>query len=485
MNKSNGLIGAVLAALILSGCGGGGEGSGFGFPPGSVFTLGGTLSGLSGCGLTLQNNGVDNGSGTLPCAAKGSGVLLGGLLLSSGMAYNVTVKTQPTWPRQVCVVANGMGTIGNADVTTIEVTCTTLPGRFIYLANGGSSNISGFSIDAASGALTSIAGSPFPAGNVPYSVTVDPSGKFAYVANQGDGSVSAFAINTTSGALTTVSGSPFAAGSFPQSVTVDPSDRFVYVTNGNAGNVSAYTINAASGALTAVVGSPFAAGNSPYAVTVYAPKFGYNAAANAFAYVANGGSNDISAYTIDGVSGALTPVSGSPFAAGNGPRSITVDPSGPVTSSPTGVVSVDPAGKFAYIANAASNSISAYSINGNTGALTAVSGSPFPAGNTPYSAAVDPSAKFLFVANHVSNNISAYTITMSGALSALNGAPLAAGSAPSSVILDPSDKFLYVANTSSGNISVYTVDAASGTLALVSGSPVATGSLPYSIAVAD
>ena len=484
MNKSSALPGVALAAVTLTGCGGGGGGSGFGFPPGTVFTLGGTVSGLSGCGLTLQNNGVDNGSGSLPCAARGSGVLLGGLLLPSGTAYNVTVKTQPTRPRQICVVTNGIGTIGNADITTIAVTCTTLPGRFVYVANGGSSNISAYSINATSGELTAIAGSPFPAGNVPYSVAVDPSGKFAYVANQGDGSVSAFAVDATSGALTTVSGSPFAAGPFPQSVTVDPSDRFVYVTNGNAGNVSAYTINAGSGALTAVVGSPFAAGNSPHAVTVYSPKFGYNATANAFAYVANGGSNDISAYTINGVTGALTAVGGSPFAAGNGPRSVALDPSGPVTSSPTGVGTVDPSGKFAYVANANSNNISAYTINGNTGALTAVSGSPFAAG-VPYSAAVDPAVKFLFVTNEVSNSISAYTINTSGALTAVSGAPFAAGSAPWSVTVDPSGKFVYVANASSSNISVYAIDAASGMLTVVTGSPFAAGSLPYSIAVGD
>jgi DNA-binding beta-propeller fold protein YncE len=43
-------------------------------------------------------------------------------------------------------------------------------------------------------------------------------------------------------------------------------------------------------------------------------------------YVANSGSNDISAYTIDPTSGALTPVAGSPFAAGVNPSSIRVFP---------------------------------------------------------------------------------------------------------------------------------------------------------------
>ena len=41
-------------------------------------------------------------------------------------------------------------------------------------------------------------------------------------------------------------------------------------------------------------------------------------------------------YTINGNTGALTAVNGSPFGAGSGPRSVAVDPSGPVTTSPDG-----------------------------------------------------------------------------------------------------------------------------------------------------
>ena len=170
--------------------------------------------------------------------------------LANGAAYNVTVKAQPANPSQTCVVTNGMGTIAGANITNIVVTCTTNADRFVYVANGGSNNISAYAINAANGALTAISGSPFPAGNVPYAIAVDPSGKFAYVANQGGGNVSAFAIDGTSGALTPVNGSPFATGPVPFSVAVDPSSRYVYVTNGSSGNVSVYTINPSSGALT-------------------------------------------------------------------------------------------------------------------------------------------------------------------------------------------------------------------------------------------
>ena len=53
------------------------------------------------------------------------------------------------------------------------------------MANYFSDNISAYEIDAATGGLTAVAGSPFAAGLGPYAITVEPSGKFAYVANAG------------------------------------------------------------------------------------------------------------------------------------------------------------------------------------------------------------------------------------------------------------------------------------------------------------
>ena len=191
--------------------------------------------------------------------------------------------------------------------------------------------------------------------------------QFVYVANRGSNNVSAYSI-AANGALTPVPGSPFASsGNFPTSVTVNPAGTFAYVSNeGNIiispkNNVSAYSIGA-NGALTPVAGSPFAAGGYPTSVSINP--------AGTFAYVSNSGSNNVSAYSI-GANGALTPVPGSPFAAGTGPTSVTVNP----------------AGTFAYVANNGSNNISAYSIGAN-GALTPVAVSPFVAGNLPTSVVV-------------------------------------------------------------------------------------------------
>jgi large repetitive protein len=84
-----------------------------------AFALRGTVSGLVGTGLVLQNDGGDD----LPISADGPFGFP--TPIASGMAYNITVKTQPSGPSQACTVTNGSGTIGSADVTDVTVTCAT------------------------------------------------------------------------------------------------------------------------------------------------------------------------------------------------------------------------------------------------------------------------------------------------------------------------------------------------------------------------
>jgi hypothetical protein len=82
------------------------------------FDVGGTVSGLAGSGLRLQN-----GSATFEIAANGAFMLP--TSLPQGSPYSVTVAGQPANPTQVCTVVNGSGTIGTADVSNLEVTCVT------------------------------------------------------------------------------------------------------------------------------------------------------------------------------------------------------------------------------------------------------------------------------------------------------------------------------------------------------------------------
>jgi hypothetical protein len=81
----------------------------------SLYPIGGTVSGLSGT-VVLQDNGGDN----LSMTANGSFTFR--TSLTSGAAYNVTVQSNPSG--QSCSVANGSGTVGSANDTSIAVTCT-------------------------------------------------------------------------------------------------------------------------------------------------------------------------------------------------------------------------------------------------------------------------------------------------------------------------------------------------------------------------
>lgn len=82
----------------------------------AAYAVGGTVSGLTGTGLALQNNGGD----TLAVAAAATAFTFGTELLDLA-AYAVTVYTQPTG--QICTVTNGSGAIAAADVTNVAIDC--------------------------------------------------------------------------------------------------------------------------------------------------------------------------------------------------------------------------------------------------------------------------------------------------------------------------------------------------------------------------
>jgi uncharacterized repeat protein (TIGR01451 family) len=80
--------------------------------------VGGTIVGLLGSGLVLSlNNGVE----PLPVVAGGSFVFA--TTLAVGEAYSVSIDIQPQNPAQTCVIVNGSGTMGAADVNDVVVNC--------------------------------------------------------------------------------------------------------------------------------------------------------------------------------------------------------------------------------------------------------------------------------------------------------------------------------------------------------------------------
>ena len=174
-----GPAGTVLATVIPT----------LGEPPAATFSVGGTVSGLTGTGLALQNNGAD----TLAVAADGPFTFLTELTDTS--SYAVTVSTQPAG--QTCSVTNGSGTIATADVTNVTVTCVTdvIP---TYSVGGTVSGLTGAGLalqNNGGDTLSIAADGPFTFGtelvdSTAYAVTVStqPAGQTCSVTN-GSGTI--------------------------------------------------------------------------------------------------------------------------------------------------------------------------------------------------------------------------------------------------------------------------------------------------------
>jgi 6-phosphogluconolactonase (cycloisomerase 2 family) len=304
-----------------------------------------------------------------------------------------------------------------------------------------------------------------------------------YVSDFLNNTVEGFTANATTGALSAIAGSPFSLGGTPPGAgglsPIVPAGTYLYAADLNAGKVAGFAFDSASGKLTAVPGSPFAAGNTPVQ-TVQAGSQGK------FLYVSNlnDSAGGISAYSIDFNTGALSPITGSPFAtsaAGSfpGPSALLVN------------------GNFLYVALAgtvnANNKIVAFAIDPNTGVLSSVAGSPFLTGADPLYMTLVPVTtvgfqSLLYTANIQDNTISAFTVnTNTGVLTPVNGSPYSgastlAGLAVTSTATSAGNFFLYAADQA-GYVRGYTVDSGSGALTPISGSPFTAGNSPVLLTV--
>ena len=498
--ESNATVGRLLIsclAIALAACGGGGGGA-------TSYSVGGTVTGVTGTGLVLQNSGGDN------LAVSGNGPFMFATKLFTGTPYAVSVLTQPTGPSQTCAVSNAHGVVSSSNVTNVAVTCTinayTVGGNVtgylgtgLVLRNNGGDDLPvfatgngpfTFATSVASGAAYSVTIYKQPStqncmlmnGTARGTVSTAPIttvyvicayvGSFLYAANLGDHSISAYSIDATTGALTAVPSSPYAGALKASYVAAEPRGKFLYALDNENGalgiaapGIDVYSVDAASGALTVVAGSPFPTDAGAFAIAIHPT--------SRLAYTANINSMSVSAYTLDYVTGAVGPVAGSPFPSGTSPWSITIDAKG----------------KFAYTANNGGDA-SAYAIDAMTGALNQVVGSPFKAGSGPNSISVDPRGKFAYVANNASNDVSAFTVDANtSALTALAGSPYPAGLNPTATAIDPGGTFLYVANANGGavqganNVSAYVIDANTGALKPIPGSPFTTATLSVALAI--
>jgi len=359
-------------------------------------------------------------------------VVLAGLSLScssySGTAIpdHIAYVTLPATGNVLLLHISGSTGVITAGAQTPQVEGTSPNGlallpskKFLYAVNSRANTISIFNV-ASDGTLT-FNGTPAPAGSGPDAAVIDPTGKYLLVTNNFSNDVSVFSIDPASGVLSEVPGSPFFANTDPTEILITPSGQSVYVTNPLIGMVTAFSFS--NGVLTQVPGSPVFSGAGAYGLAVDG--------SGRFLYVANPSASNssvptignISGFNIDPVTGALSPILGSPFTstAGIGPTALTVDSFG----------------KFVYaVTPGSSSSIWCFAITPTNGQLVAVTNSPFSLAAGGLFALIDRNGNHFYIGSPTANGIEGYSYNPStGAPTVITGSPFSTGTAPGKMVI--------------------------------------------------
>lgn len=409
----------------------------------TTYGIGGTVGGLVGTGLVLQNNGADDK------ALTSNGAFAFATPIAVGGNYSVSVLTQPS--ASTCTVQNGTGT-ANATVTNVAVTCVSA-GPLALVANSGSvtgvNGLSVYRVNQTTGALSLL--NNVSAGNTPHAVAVTPNGLFAYVSNQMEGSVSAYGIDNATGVLTPLRGR---YSNNPAGLAMDRLGRYLWVANFGYTTLSGFAI-AADGTLTPVTGSPLNSTYTlPYAIVAHPVAD--------FVYVAYQSSSlPVSVYSVDSATGALTLQ-----------QTLTN-----VISSATGVV-IDPSGRFLYVNDV--GGVCSFAIHATTGLLTAKG--CIGVGGATYALAIHPTGDYIYVPTS-SNEVAVYAVNLATGTLTQVGTPATVGNNPRGVTVNAAGTFLYVTNYISNDVSAFSISAGGATLTPI-GAAVAAGSNPQGIAVA-
>jgi 6-phosphogluconolactonase (cycloisomerase 2 family) len=326
-------------------------------------------------------------------------------------------------------------------------------------ATTNASQILTFQVDS-SGAL----GTPAitqGAANSP-ALTAPFGGNAVYVSDPDSNAIDAFAVNSNDGTLTPIMGSPFSLGTGPGSPAgLLTFGNYLYVGNTN-GTIAALDNATATGALTAIPGSPFKAGFAPVnLISTF-----NNSDSVPLLYAADFTGGGIWGFTVNS-DGSLTTLPGSPF------------PTAP-HSSPTAMAVTGSAvtGGILYEGLSGLNEIAAFSI-GDSGALAALPGSPFPAGRGPTSLLVYNG--FLYALNGLDHTVSAYSVDEnSGSLTQILGSPFPAGTAVGGLINGFGGIF-YAPDSQSNSVLAFSVNESTGSLAPLPGSPFPTNVGPLAL----
>jgi 6-phosphogluconolactonase len=315
-------------------------------------------------------------------------------------------------------------------------------------------------LDPATGAL-----SPAElAGEVknPSFLAIHPNRKFVYavseVADAGGkptGAVSAFAVEPKSGKLKLLN-QQSSQGAGPCHLVVDATGKCVLVANYGGGSCAALPIGT-DGRLGDATAAIQHVGKSVNPGRQEGPHaHSINLdPANRFAFVADLGLDKVLIYRFDPAKGSL---------AANDPPSAAVAPgSGPRHFA------FHPSGKFAYVINEIANTVTAFAYDAARGSLREIQTiTTLPEGykETSYTAEVvaHPSGKFLYGSNRGHDSIAIFTIEAATGKLTAAGHQSTGGKTPRNFAIDPTGKWLLAENQGSGTIVVLQIDPKTGGL---------------------
>ena len=339
------------------------------------------------------------------------------------------------------------------------------PRMLVYIGTytgGKSEGIYVFQMDTATGELTNrrLAART----TSPSFLAIGPGGEFLFAANEtgewndtkGTGGVSAFSIDPKSGQLKALGDQPSKGGA-PCHLVVDPGNKNVLVANYSGGNASVLPIRK-DGSLGPATGFVQHAGTSVNKSRQSAPHaHSINLdPAGKFAFVADLGIDRIMVYAFDPAKGSISPHD-TPF--------VSIAPgSGPRHFA------FHPKATSAYVINELAMTVTAFSYDAPKGLLREIQtistlGKEKTKGG--YSTAhveVHPSGKFLYGSNRGHDTIVVYTIDQDSGKLAYVENESTRGKTPRNFGVSPDGRFLLAANQSSGDISVFSIDQKTGAL---------------------
>jgi len=308
-----------------------------------------------------------------------------------------------------------------------------------------------------------VAGSPFATDAVGAPLAMSRDAKFLYSINWvTHGSLLAFGIQAD-GSLLSVPGAPFVTAAQILLLVAHPTADFLYALD-YSGNIAAYTINSATGALTLQPATSVAVQAS---AAVISPD------GNHLYTLSTAG---IVEYSVDTATGALTALAGSSI-----PNDLV-----------PGVATIDPSGRFMYVTNTSvftgfGGALYVFSIDPQPGAVTLISGFS-PTVGPQESVAVDATGKYAVVSTVVTSKTGPDCFAVqsidgtSGMLSPVPGSPFPGTYSNGScgvLLADPSGSYLYAG---SGGVGVYSLDETTGVPESVTSSALA-GMVVTSLAV--